>query len=108
MAYVPEPLADVYITVSEPSSPNQLADPVLEAIDRIGAKHLTRLGSWTERMQLQSSLLFERGAALYRRERLLAAALYVLVALSIYPMRNLASFRILWQWAGARVFRGTP
>ncbi len=105
MAFVPEPLTDVYVTVSKPSPTNQLGDPVLEAIQRIGTKHLSRLGSWTEWLQLQSSLLFERGAALYRRHRPLAAALYVLAALSIYPIRNLASFRTLWQSAGARVFR---
>lgn len=105
MAFVPEPLADVYVTASKPSPTNQRADPVLAGIQRIGTKHLSRLCSWTERMQLQSSLLFERGAALYRRRRPLAAALYVLAALSIYPMRNLASFRTLWQTAGARVFR---
>jgi glycosyltransferase involved in cell wall biosynthesis len=105
MAFVAEPLADVYVTASKPSLTNQRADPVLDGIQRIGTKHMSRLGSWTERMQLQSSLLFERGAALYRRRRPLAATLYVLAALSLYPMRNLASFRTLWQTAGARVSR---
>jgi glycosyltransferase involved in cell wall biosynthesis len=105
MTFVPEPLADVYVMASKPSPTNQRADPVLDGIQRIGTKHLSRLGSSIERMQLQSSLLFERGAALYRKRRPLAAALYVLAALSIYPMRNLASFRTLWQTAGARAFR---
>ena len=87
---------------SRPPGPD---NPELDGIQRMGTKHLSRLGSWAERMQLRSSLLFEQGAALYRGHRPLAAALYVAAALCIYPMRNVASFRTLRYSAGARLFK---
>jgi glycosyltransferase involved in cell wall biosynthesis len=103
MAFAPEPLADIYVAASKPPRPDGPADPVPASIARIGQKHLSQLASWRERMQLRSSLLFERGAALHRRQRPLAAACYVLAALCVYPMRKLASFRTLWHSARGRV-----
>ena len=105
MAFVPEPLADVYVWSSEPTKSKPRTDPVLDGIERIGEKYLSHLTSWTERMQLRSSLLFERGAALYRAQRPFAAMLYVLAALCVYPARNIASFRTLWHSARARIAR---
>jgi glycosyltransferase involved in cell wall biosynthesis len=105
MAFVPEPLTDVYVWSSEPLKGVTRTDPVLDGIERIGEKYLLHLTSWTERLQLRSSLLFERGAALYRAQRPLAALFYVLAAFCIYPARNVASFRTLWHSARARIVR---
>ena len=104
MAFVSEPLADIFLTTVKLSQANG-TDPVLDAIHRIRTKHLPRLDSWTRRLQLQSSLLVEHGATLYRRRRLVGAALYVIAALCIYPLRNLAFFRTIWRSVLARVSR---
>ncbi len=105
LAFAEEPLADVYVEATEAPPAARPGNPELDGIQRMGTKHLSRLGSWAERMQLRSSLLFEQGAALYRGHRPLAAALYVAAALCIYPMRNIASFRTLRYSAGARLFK---
>lgn len=105
LAFVPEPLADVYLTTQKSSQMANGADPELSAIHRISMKHLSRLESWTEKMQLQSSLLVERAAMLHRRGRSFAAAFFVVVALIVYPARNAAFFCTLWRSVGRRVRR---
>ena len=105
LAFAEEPLADVYVEATEAPPAARPGNPELDGIQRMGTKHLSRIDSWAERMQLRSSLLFEQGAALYRGRRPLAAALYVAAALCIYPMRNIASFRTLRYSAGARLFK---
>jgi glycosyltransferase involved in cell wall biosynthesis len=99
MEFVPEPLAEIYLTPKD--SPPGLGDtdPVDEGIRRMGEKHAERLGSFHKRMQLKGSLLIERAAALHRNGRPLAAAFYVMAGLTVYPIRNVAFFRTLWRAA---------
>jgi hypothetical protein len=97
MAFVAEPLADVYLTTTKLLGAPCEADPMPDAIRRIGMKHLSRLESWTKRMQLQSSLLVERAAELHRRGEPFAAALVTVAALIVYPVRNAAFFCTLWR-----------
>jgi glycosyltransferase involved in cell wall biosynthesis len=104
MAFVSEPLADIYLTTAKPQENGQ-TDPVLHAIHRIGMKYLPHLESWTRRLQLQSSLLVEHAANLSRQRRPIAAAIYVLAALCIYPLRNVAFFRTIWRSVRARLLR---
>jgi glycosyltransferase involved in cell wall biosynthesis len=99
MAFVPEPLADVYLTTANLPSTISGTDPVLDAIRRIRMKHLPRAGSLKRKLQLQSSLLVERAATLHRRGRRAAAVLFAIAALIVYPARNAAFFRTLWHAA---------
>jgi len=97
VAFVAQPLADVYLTTRRPCQTPDRADPVLDAIQHIRAKHLPCMESPKRRRQLRSSLLVETAATLYRRGRPLPAAVYVIAAFFVYPVRNAAYFRTLWR-----------
>jgi glycosyltransferase involved in cell wall biosynthesis len=99
MEFVPEPLAEIYLTRKE--LPPSLADtdPVREGIRRMGEKHVTRLGSFRKRMQLKGSLLVEHAANQHRSGRPMRAAFLVLTSFFVYPFRNKAFFRTLWRSA---------
>lgn len=105
MEFVPDALAQIYLTNT--GSPLSLAsgNSVLEGIRRMGDKHGRRLTSVPKRLRLKGSLLIEHAALLHRSGRPLAAVLYVIAALGVYPLRNAAFFRTLWRSAGERVSR---
>lgn len=105
MVFVTEPLAEIFLTWKEPLSATGSSDPVLDGIRRIGKKHGAQLASRRKRLQLKSSLLVERAAALHRSGRPLVAAVYVFAALAIYPTRNFAFFRTLLRAAHERFVR---
>lgn len=102
MEFVPEPLAEIYLTPKTPLPGLIDSDPVRAGIRRIGEKHATRLASFRKRMQLKSSLLIERAADLHRNGRSALAACLVLASFFVYPFRNAAFFRTLWRSAGSR------
>jgi glycosyltransferase involved in cell wall biosynthesis len=105
MEFVPETLAQIYFTNTERLRPAGMDDPVLEGIRRMGEKHGARLLSLNKRLQLKGSLLIERAAVLHRNNRPVAAALYVIAALGVYPRRNAAFFRTLWRSVSERFGR---
>ncbi|MDO8878569.1 MAG: glycosyltransferase [Pseudolabrys sp.] len=107
MDFVPEPLAEIYLTPRDFPPSIADTDPVHAGICRMGDKHAARLGSFRKRMQLKSSLLIEHAAALHRNSRPLAAALYVIAGLAVYPVRNAAFFRTLWRATKDRIIRQT-
>ena len=95
--FVPEPLAHVHLNVTE--VPAAGIDPVLEAIKQISADHLPRFQRMggVARRQFRSSLLIEMAARMYRMNRPLTTARYILVSLAIYPFRNQSFFRMIWR-----------
>jgi glycosyltransferase involved in cell wall biosynthesis len=105
MEFVPDPLAEIYLTPKEFPPSLDDTDPVYEGIRRMGEKHGARLGSFNKRMQLKGSLLIERAAAMHRSSRPLAAAFYVMAGLAVYPIRNVAFFRTLRRATQDRIFR---
>lgn len=105
MEFVPETLAQIYFTKPDSRSPVTIGNSVLEGIRRMSEKHGRRLRSLTKRLQLKGSLLIEHAALLHRSGRPIAAALYVIAALGVYPLRNAAFFRTLWRSASERTTR---
>ena len=97
--FVPEPLAHVHHNLVE--VPRTGTDPVLQAIERIGAQHLPRFQAMggVARRQFQSSLLIEIAARMHRMNRPLTTVRYVLTSLVIYPFRNRSFFRMIWRAA---------
>jgi glycosyltransferase involved in cell wall biosynthesis len=95
LVYVPELLADVYLAPDYARQSRKQVEPVLKAIDRIGAKHLATLGSGVRERQLRSSLEVERAGIMYRTGRPVRAALNVIASFLTYPKRNAAFFRML-------------
>jgi glycosyltransferase involved in cell wall biosynthesis len=94
MGFVPQPLADVYVAARP--RPQDI-ERTISALDRICQKHWPN--HLLTRMRLWSSILVEKAAVFYRVGKPLHAAAYVIAALSIYPLRNLAFFRMLWRSA---------
>ena len=103
MEFVPEPLAEIYLTRKKPSPKLIDADPVRAGIRRIGEKHASRLESFRKRMQLKGSLLIEHAADMYRNGRSAQAACLVLTSFFVYPFRNKAFFRTLLRSARSRI-----
>jgi glycosyltransferase involved in cell wall biosynthesis len=95
MQFVREPLALVYLTAKAAPESIHKVPPTLDAIQRMQLKHGSRYPSLLTRMKIKSSLLIELGAAMYRIGRPWTAALYVVAALVVYPLRNLAFYRML-------------
>ena len=96
MEFLPEPLADVYVTDMQASQMKMQFNLVIDALDRISRKHLPHLKGM-ERLQLRSSLLVEKAAMLYRVSKPLSAVVFVLASGFIYPFRNAAFCRTLWR-----------
>ena len=105
MVFVPEPLAEIYLTWNKSVPASGDGDPVLDGIRRMDKKHSARLGSLRKRLQLKSSLFIEHAAALHRNSKPLAAALFVIAGLVVYPARNAAFFRTLWRATQDRIVR---
>jgi len=93
MVFVPNPLADIYLG-ARPRL--QDVSKIEDALDRIRLKHLPRLSALAK-LRLQSTLLVEKAAMLYRAGKPLPAIVNILAALSVYPFRNTAFFRMLWR-----------
>jgi glycosyltransferase involved in cell wall biosynthesis len=96
MKILSEPLADIFEHPLRKHARRDSLDPVMQSIERIGAKHLTSFHG-VARRQLQSSLLVEKASRMDRARRPFSASVYVLAALAIYPRRNAAFFRSLWR-----------
>ncbi len=92
LEFVPDPLATVYARAAPVSAARDAA--VLNALDRIRAKHLTEL-TGLDRQRLRSSLLIERAAIRWRRRETGRAIALSLAGVVMYPFRNLAFFRML-------------
>lgn len=105
MEFLPETLADIYLTWNKPSNGHDTTDRVLDGIRRMRRKHSSRFASLRKRLQFRSSLLIEHAAALHRTGRPLVAMLYVITALALYPARNMGFFRSLLRAAGERIRR---
>jgi glycosyltransferase involved in cell wall biosynthesis len=97
LAYIAEPVADVYLGTTGTAAASGQAAAVIDALERIRAKHMPRLKTWVRRRQLRSSLLIERASAVYRCGRPVRAAILVLRSFAVYPFRNAAFFRTLWR-----------
>lgn len=95
MEFLPDALADIYLTQNKPSNGRSTADRTLDGIRRMRTKHGFRLGPLKKRLQFQSSLLIEHAAMLHRTGRSVNAAIYVILALALYPARNKGFFRSL-------------
>jgi glycosyltransferase involved in cell wall biosynthesis len=93
IAFVPVPLADIHLGER---THEKDTNKVESALNRIRSKHLSRL-SVPAKMQLHSSLLVEKAALTYRAGHSGSAMFYVVAALTIYPFRNMAFFRMLWR-----------
>jgi glycosyltransferase involved in cell wall biosynthesis len=96
MEFVPNPLADIYVTWKKPINGAKNNDLVIAGIRRMKKKHAARLGLHN-RLQFRSSLLVEYAAALHRSGNPLGAIFYVGLALAIYPARNVGFFRSIWR-----------
>jgi glycosyltransferase involved in cell wall biosynthesis len=96
MVFIPEPLADIYLAARSGEQAVSQSISVLDAIDRIGQKHLPHLDTLAK-LKLRSSLLVETAATYYRQREPFSAAMYVLAAFFIYPARNAHFFRTLWR-----------
>lgn len=105
MEFLPEALADIYLTWNKPSKGHDTTDRVLDGIRRMRRKHSSRLGSLRKRLQFNSSLLTEHAAVLHRTGRPFGAMAYVISALALYPARNKGFFRSLWRAVGERIER---
>lgn len=95
MVFLPEALADIYLTWIKPSNGHDTTERVLDGIRRMRRKHGSRLAPLRKRLQFKSSLLIEHAAVLHRTGRPAGAALYVILALALYPARNMDFFRSL-------------
>jgi ABC-2 type transport system permease protein/lipopolysaccharide transport system permease protein len=93
LAFVPMPLADIHQDIS---SPQPEIGKIEDALNRIRHKHLSDL-PMIAKMRLRAFLLVEKAAALYRAGKIPSAVLFILAALSAYPFRNAAFYRMLWR-----------
>jgi glycosyltransferase involved in cell wall biosynthesis len=104
MEFVPNPMADIYITWNKSPDGTKGTDLVIAGIRRMKKKHASRLGFWSG-LQFRSSLLVEHAAVLHRAGRPLGAIFYVGLALIIYPARNIGFFRSIWRATLDRIRR---
>jgi glycosyltransferase involved in cell wall biosynthesis len=93
LAFVPEPLATIY-EGPRPAGMRKRDVVVLDALERIRAKHLAHL-ALLDRQRLRSSLLIERAAITWRSGWTWNAIGLSLGAVLVYPFRNIAFFRML-------------
>lgn len=105
MQFLPDPLADIFLTQNKSSNDHDTTERILDGIRRMRKKHSSRLASLHKRLQFKSSLLIEHAALLHRTGRPMAAMLYVIAALGTYPARNMGFFRSLWRAASERIKR---
>jgi len=101
MAFVPVPLADIYV---ENRVHQQDTSKIENALNHIGIKYFRRLSMFAK-MRLYSSLLVEEAALLYRAGHPGSAMLYVMAALAVYPFRNASFFRMLGRSVRKRTTR---
>lgn len=104
MEFVPNPMADIYISWNKSPDITKSTDLVIAGIHRMKKKHASRRGFWSG-LQFRSSLLVEHAAVLHRAGRPLGAIFYVGLALAIYPARNIGFFRSLWRATLDRIRR---
>ena len=105
MEFLPDALADIYLTQNKPSNGHDMTQRVFDGIRRMRKKHSSRFTSLSKRLQFKSSLLTEYAAALNRAGRPQIAVLYLIAALGLYPARNKRFFRSVWRAATERTRR---
>lgn len=97
LAFVPEPLVDVYVGTLSKQQALERQRMVLAALEYINDKCRPNVKSSLRRIKLSSSLYVERASAMYRSGRFCSAVGCVLISLCLYPFRNLSFFRMLWR-----------